>query len=267
MRSRTIFTDPELGDLTDDRLTRDVSIFQRAKGHRFSSDDVVTAYVATCVAPSPARVLDLGCGIGSVLLHLAWSLPKASLVGIEAQEISYRLLARNVARNNLGERVQIHHGDIREATVAQCGGGFDLVTGTPPYFPPSSALDAEDEQRAYARIEYRGGIDDYVRAAARFVAADGTIVLCGDSRTDARVMQATSEANLSLFQRWDVVSKAGQSPLFSVWCLCRHERPLSHHVMTLRTNRGETTDDARMLRRFSGLDGLDSGPPKIPPVD
>lgn len=264
VRTRTVFSDPELGDLTLDRLTRDISIFQRAKGHRFSSDDVVTAYVAARVAPGATRVLDLGCGIGSVLLHLAWTLPRASLVGIEAQEVSYRLLTRNIAQNDLSTRVHAHHGDLREATVAKYGGGFDLVTGTPPYFPPSSALDAEDEQRAYARIEYRGGIDDYVRAAARFVSEDGVVVLCGDSRTDGRVAEAAHETGLFLFERCDVISKAGQAPLFSVWCLSRHARPLSHPTMTLRTEHGETTDDAKRLRRFSGLE---SGPSSSPPVD
>ena len=33
-------------ELSLDRLTADVSVFQRKKGHRFSSDDVITAWVA-----------------------------------------------------------------------------------------------------------------------------------------------------------------------------------------------------------------------------
>ena len=35
-----------LDRLSLDRLTADVSVFQRKKGHRFSSDDVITAWVA-----------------------------------------------------------------------------------------------------------------------------------------------------------------------------------------------------------------------------
>ncbi len=75
--------------LTDDLLTRDYRVFQRAKGHRFSSDDVATAYVAWHAAKGSRRVIDLGCGLGSVLLHLAWKLPEATLVGVEAQAISF----------------------------------------------------------------------------------------------------------------------------------------------------------------------------------
>jgi tRNA1(Val) A37 N6-methylase TrmN6 len=65
-------------DLSLDRLTADVSVFQRKKGHRFSSDDVITAWVAMQVCSAPERVLDLGCGLGSVLLHLAWSVPTSA---------------------------------------------------------------------------------------------------------------------------------------------------------------------------------------------
>src|SRR3954465_13977886 len=101
-------------DETRDRLTRDIWLIQRAKGHRFSSDDVVTAWVAAGAAPGASRILDMGCGIGSVLLHLAWTHPNATLVGVEAQDISYDLLARNVAAaEGYRDRITIHHGDLR----------------------------------------------------------------------------------------------------------------------------------------------------------
>ena len=54
-----VLIDPELGAITDDRLTRDVRVYQRAKGHRFSADDVATAFVAYHAAPAAKTVLDL----------------------------------------------------------------------------------------------------------------------------------------------------------------------------------------------------------------
>ena len=107
--------DPVLGPLTDDRLTGGYRILQRSKGHRFSADDVATAFVARSEVPTATRVLDLGCGIGSVLLLLAWNLESASLVGVEAQAMSFELLERNVARNGLTGRVTVIHGDLRDA--------------------------------------------------------------------------------------------------------------------------------------------------------
>ena len=67
-------------------LAGDWRILQRLDGQRWSLDDLVTAWCAaeeTLAAP-PTSLLDLGCGIGAVLMLLAWRLPRARAVGIEA---------------------------------------------------------------------------------------------------------------------------------------------------------------------------------------
>lgn len=248
--------DPSWGPVTEDRLTRDITIVQRRDGHRFSSDDMVTAFVACRQAPGATRVLDMGCGIGSVLLHLAWSLPHTTLVGIEAQAISFALLRENVRRNGLEGRITTHHGDLREPTHA-LGGPFDLITGTPPYFPPDTAREALDSQRAYARIEYRGGIDDYARAGARWLAPGGTLVLCGDARTEPRLERAATEVGLVVVARTAVVAHAPKPPLFAVWTLrapaASDAGARVDEVLTLREAGGVTTADAARLRAFSGF--------------
>ena len=249
--------DPDLaarwGPLTEDRLTRDVTIVQRARGHRFSSDDMVTAYVACRRAPAARRVLDLGCGIGSVLLHLAWSLPAATLVGIEAQEVSFALLTENVRRSRQGHRIAIQHGDLRAANPTLTPGEFDLVTGTPPYFPPATALDALDEQRAYARIEYRGGLPDYVAAGATALSDTGSLVLCGDARAEDRLRDAAAAAGLHVVARMAIVAHAPRPPLFAVWTLARTAEPFVTEQVVLRDEANAITDDARALKRFSGF--------------
>jgi tRNA1Val (adenine37-N6)-methyltransferase len=247
-------TDPTLGPLTDDRLTSDYRVFQRLRGHRFSVDDVATAYVAASAAPEATRILDLGTGLGSVLLHLAWVCPKAVLVGVEAQDASFDLLTRNVARNGLQKRVTTIHGDLRDAVVGDTiGGGFDLVSGTPPYFPEGTALTAEDAQRDYARVEYRGGVEAYLAAGRRALAPHGVLVLCGDKEARPRVV--ASCAPLYLVAERDIVPKAGRRPRFSVWTFRWTDCAFVHTAITLRDADGGLTDDARRLRRFSGFPG------------
>ncbi|HAP77083.1 MAG TPA: SAM-dependent methyltransferase [Acidimicrobiaceae bacterium] len=244
--------------LTLDALTAGVSVFQRRDGHRFSSDDMMTAFVAAEVCPAPTTVLDLGCGLGSVLLHLAWTMPAAALVGVEAQAVSFALLQRNIAHNDFGSRVTVYHGDLRDPAVrARIGGPYDLVTGTPPYFPPSTATDALDRQRAYARVEYRGGVEAYIATGAGALADDGWMVLCGDADAVHRTSAAAEQYGLALVSETVVLPRAGRAPLFSVWVL-RHRDAAGHagcatRRVALRDEHGDRTATAKALKAFSGF--------------
>lgn len=80
-------------------------IHQPVRGHRYSTDDLVTAWYAAQAygrllsADGPTHCLDLGCGIGSVLLMLAWSWPRARCVGVEAQRERHALARASAAYN------------------------------------------------------------------------------------------------------------------------------------------------------------------------
>jgi tRNA1(Val) A37 N6-methylase TrmN6 len=249
--------DPVLGPLTDDLLTPDIRVWQRSAGHRFSSDDVATAFVAHHARPLATRILDLGCGLGSVLLLLAWKRPEATLVGVEAQDPSFELLRRNVERNALGGRVTIAHGDLRDsALLARQGSGFELVTGTPPYFPADAARAARDDQRARARIETRGGVEAYIEAGAPMLAPGGRLVLCGDARAADRVAHAAARAALHVVATTEVVPREGRPALFSVWELSHEAEGPRRSTMVLRDGQGRSTRDADALRTFSGFPSL-----------
>lgn len=258
MAKHTALEHPTLGPLTDDLLTPDVRVYQRAKGHRFSSDDVCTAYWAHRVVASPETHLDLGSGLGSVLLLLAWKVPTVQSVGIEAQVASHELLVSNIERNGLRGRVEPIFGDIRDASLLP-GRRFELVTGTPPYFPPGTAVFADDEQRSFARIEERGGVEAYLEAASRFLAPGGTFVLCGDARADVRVRAAAPAVGLAVTHHCEVIPRASKPPLFSVWVLreasAENSEP-TFTTMTLRDEAGGTTRDADAMRTFSGFPSL-----------
>jgi tRNA1(Val) A37 N6-methylase TrmN6 len=156
--------------VTLDKLIGTWTIHQLEKGHRFSTDDLVTAWRAARAAPGARRLLDLGCGIGSVGLSTLYQLPGATLVGVEAQEVSTGLFRRTVQHLGLQDRVTVVHGDLRDPDVLPAGSSFELVTGSPPYVPVGHGLLSKNSQRAHARIELRGGVFDYCAAARRWMA-------------------------------------------------------------------------------------------------
>src|SRR3954463_11977431 len=68
---------------TLDALSGHFRIFQLEKGHRFSTDDILTAWYGTTWAPTVRNALDLGSGIGTVAMIAGWRLPAARFVTIE----------------------------------------------------------------------------------------------------------------------------------------------------------------------------------------
>lgn len=169
--------------------------------------------------------------------------------------MSFSLLERNVERSGFGARIRVLHGDLRAPELPQrLAPPHDLITGTPPYFPPEAALDAEDEQRAYARIEYRGGVEAYIAAGAPLLAPHGVLVLCGDARAGERTARAARDAGLSVQARCDVIARAGVSPLFSIWTLGWSQGSGEVTSLTLRGADGSPTADAARLRNFCGFE-------------
>jgi tRNA1(Val) A37 N6-methylase TrmN6 len=237
-------------------LAGDWRILQRIDGHRWSLDDLVVAHLASRIAAPPRRVLDLGCGIGTVLLFTAWRFPDARLVGIEAQDVSFDLARRSIAWNGVEGRVELRHGDFREASLAP---EFNLVTGTPPYFPHGTGLQSDRVQRAPARFEHRGGVEDYALAAARALAPGGRFVACEAAIQSSRIDDAARAAGLSVERRLDVIPREGKPPLFVAFVMAREPSPPAHETLTVRGADGKWTAAFRALREEMGMPpGTDS---------
>lgn len=217
-------------DETLDFLCGHWKIFQYEKGHRYSTDDVLTAWYATMWAPRVEEAADLGSGIGSVALLAAWRLPGAKFTTLEAQEISLRLAQKSVAYNGIDDRFEIHQGDLRSLPLFGGVRRFDLVTGSPPYFPEGTATTANHEQAIPARIETRGGVHDYAHAAASVLGPGGVFVFVFPTAQLRRAGEAIEDATLVLLRRRDVVFREGDSPMISLFCCARRrDLPSSFH--------------------------------------
>lgn len=242
---------------TLDKLAGDWRILQLRRGHRFSTDDLVLGWRAALAAPGARRLLDLGCGIGSVGLSALWRIgaEDATLQGIEAQAISVGLARRTVRVNGLEERVRIHHADLRdEAPVGVAHGAFDLVTGSPPYIPEGKGVLSPVPQRAAARIELRGSIFDYCAAARRYIAPGGRfgfVMAAADPRTE----EAPAQAGFTVVERWDIVFRAGREPHIAVLICGLSSDALParvEHRLVVRGEDGEFTDAYLQFRGDMG---------------
>lgn len=209
---------PELAPAPDEDLSYlagDWRLFQKKQGHRWSLDDLVTAWIATRdLDPAlPVRALDLGCGLGSVLMMVAWRLPNADVTGIEAQADRAAMGRRSIAYNGVETRCRILDGDLRGDAPA---GTFELITGTPPYFPIGTGTESAKTHAAPARFEHRGGVEDYLAAAARRIAPGGRIAICTSALERERVTAAVRALGLGHTEHWEIVPREGKPPLVDV---------------------------------------------------
>lgn len=255
MRAKTIGIHPQWGEVTIDALSGQYRLVQRLRGHRWSTDDLLTAWYASRVAAGPERVLDLGSGIGSVLLMLAWVWPRARLTGVEAQPMSAAMARVSARLNGCHERVSIINQDMREPGLALEQGPFDLITGTPPYIPATAGVASPDPQKAAARLELRGSIADYAATASRFLAPGGVFVFVFTHREARRAEQAVAHAGLSLFKARSVITRKGREPFLRLFAAVKGlENPFSHEEpLTVRQADGSWSREYKQVRRQMGM--------------
>ena len=234
-------------------------IFQYAKGHRYSTDDVLTAWYGTLCAPRVDRAADLGSGIGSVALISAWRLPGATFCTVEAQEMSIRLARKTMQFNGLASRFTLYQGDLRDASVLANEAPFDLVTGSPPYFPPGTAMAADHAQAVPARIEVRGSVADYAMAASRILGPGGVFAFVFPTLQMDRVFAALSSAGLKLIRRRDIIFKDGDAPLITVFAASRAaDIPVTYEAfveppLTIRRRDGGVDEEYSAIRMSFGF--------------
>ena len=230
-----------------DAISGRYRIFQFRTGHRFSTDDVLTAWYGTTWVPSAGRVLDLGSGLGSVAMIAAWRLRGAAFVTIEAQEESVRLARKSAEYNGLLDRYEIRRGDFRDSTVLAEDERFDLVLGSPPYFPRGRGIEGDHPQKVACRFELRGNILDYCIVAARHLTAGGLFACVFPDEQRDRVDRAAAAAALAVVRSRPVVFREGEPPLVRLFAMARvadlpehvRERSWEEPPLVIRTASGE----------------------------
>lgn len=150
---------------------RDIKVYQNKEGYRFSVDAVL---LYTFADMRYARnITDLGTGSGIIGLLLARKYPKANITLVELQQSLYRLAVKNIAINNLDERVTALLSDIRHLKGHCEPVTQDLVVSNPPFRKPTTGKLSIGQERAIARHELALKIGELADAASYLLKAKG----------------------------------------------------------------------------------------------
>lgn len=119
-------------------------------------DHLLTQYAAL-QRPPPQRVLDLGCGVGGTLLHLAPVWPDAKLCGITLSTQQAHIAEQLARENGHVGRLQVLCGDFLQTQLPQA----DLLIAIESHVHAPS-------------------LPDFLAAAAQSLAPDGVLILVDD---------------------------------------------------------------------------------------
>jgi tRNA1Val (adenine37-N6)-methyltransferase len=171
-----------------------VTLYQSRAGYRFSLDALLLAHFVT--AKIGARIVDLGTGNGVIPLALAALHPSIEVTGIELQPRMVERARRNIAQNELQTRIKIVHGDVRSHKQIGGGGGFDAAVCNPPYRKSASGRLSVHQERQVARHEIAGGLDEFLRAGAFLLRANGRLAMVHLAARSVDLLTAMRHAGL-----------------------------------------------------------------------
>lgn len=144
-----------------------VRLRQSVSGYRAGLDAALLA--AACDAPAGARVMDVGCGVGAVMLAAAARRPEVRFVGLERDAETAALAADNIALNGWEGRMDVIVADVA-APFSRLGlAPFGAVLANPPFFDDAGALrgPAEAKRGAWLTAEGLGAWTAFLIKAVR----------------------------------------------------------------------------------------------------
>jgi tRNA1Val (adenine37-N6)-methyltransferase len=181
-------------ELTLDTI-RDVRIYQRKRGYRFSVDALLLYDFAR--HPNPSKIIDLGAGSGVIGILLAGRFKKAGVVLLELQEGLFELAKKNISENGLDDRVVAIRADISRLKEADLkAGSFDLAVSNPPFRKPATGKISRGGEKAVARHEIALSLDALVEAASYLLKNGGRFSLVYHAERLPEVFEKLSERRL-----------------------------------------------------------------------
>ncbi len=135
-------------------------VIQKKRGYRFSIDTLLISQFIRI--RNNERVIDLGTGCGILPLILSRTTKAGSFVGVEIQKGLVQCARKNVMLNHLDSLILILHQDFKKLDRIFPADSFDVVISNPPYRKSLSGRLNPSMEKAIARHELKGTLEDLI---------------------------------------------------------------------------------------------------------
>jgi tRNA1(Val) A37 N6-methylase TrmN6 len=171
-----------------------LQIIQKKKGYRFSVDAILLSQFIKI--RKNERVIDLGTGCGILPLLLSQTTKAHSFVGVEIQKELAECAEKNVFSNHLEDRISILKQDFRELRETFPRGSFDVVLSNPPYRKHRAGRINPSLEKAIARHEMKGTLEDLISTASYLLPPKGRCYLIFPALRAVDLLESLRGANL-----------------------------------------------------------------------
>lgn len=162
--------------------------------HKFSTD---TLLLADFACPKKyEKAAEFGTGCGTIPLFWHTKTPPKFTTAIEIQENAFNLAKRSVELNNLSDRIEVVHSDIKNYDLKNYKHSYDLVVCNPPYKAVGRGLLNDSVHKKIARHELVCSTDDVVKVAEKFLNFGGRLCICQRSERLCDVMLSMRNHNI-----------------------------------------------------------------------
>ena len=162
---------PSSDETLDTFFNGSLQILQKKKGYRFSIDAVLLSQFIRI--RKSEKVIDLGTGCGILPLLLSQTTNAHSFVGVEIQKGLAELAKKNVVLNHFEHRISILNKDLRKLKEIFPPGSFHVVLSNPPYRKYRTGRVNPSMEKAIARHEIKGTLEDLVSIASYLLPPKG----------------------------------------------------------------------------------------------
>lgn len=182
------------GERIDDLHRNGYRIIQKTNGFCFGMDAVLLS--AFTKVRKDECVLDFGTGTGIIPILLEAKTKGKKFYALEIQEQFADMAKRSVALNQLQHKIEIIHGDIKNASMYFDRESFHVITCNPPYMTDKHGLQNPNSSKAIARHELCCTFEDIVVEAKKLLKPMGRLFLVHRTFRIAELICTLSEHGL-----------------------------------------------------------------------
>ncbi len=153
----SLFENERIDDLENSGL----KIIQNTEHFCFGMDAVLLSGFSK--VKTNGTVIDLCTGTGIIPILLSAKTKAKKIYGVEVQDKSFEIGLRNIALNNLDDRLEFIKADLKDFKLDK---EVDVITVNPPYMSNTGVLNKKDE-KTIARHEVLATVNDVLSCVNR----------------------------------------------------------------------------------------------------